>query len=86
MVTHDVQEAVLLADRIAVMGGGHILAEDAPGPLLAVRAPPEVADADGDAAAPGRAHRRTDREGRPWMIASPARSACCRDMPPSTWC
>jgi len=43
MVTHDVQEAVLLADRIAVMGGGRILAEDAPGPLLAVRAPPEVA-------------------------------------------
>jgi len=25
------------------MGGGHILAEDAPGPLLATRAPPEVA-------------------------------------------
>ena len=43
MVTHDVQEAVLLADRIAVMGGGRILAEDAPGPLLAVHAPPEVA-------------------------------------------
>jgi len=43
MVTHDVQEAVLLADRIAVMGGGRILAEDAPGPLLAVDAPPEVA-------------------------------------------
>jgi osmoprotectant transport system ATP-binding protein len=43
MVTHDVQEAVLLADRIAVMGGGRILAEDAPGPLLALRTPPEVA-------------------------------------------
>ncbi len=43
MVTHDVQEAVLLADRIAVMGGGRILAEDAPGPLLAADAPPQVA-------------------------------------------
>jgi osmoprotectant transport system ATP-binding protein len=43
MVTHDVQEAVLLADRIVVMGGGHILADDAPGPLLAGDAIPEVA-------------------------------------------
>ena len=35
MVTHDVQEAVLLADRIVVMKGGRVLADDTPRALLA---------------------------------------------------
>jgi len=35
MVTHDVQEAVLLADRIVVMSMGRIVADDTPGALLA---------------------------------------------------
>jgi osmoprotectant transport system ATP-binding protein len=43
MVTHDVQEAILLSDRIAVMKGGRILAHDTPRALMTTQAVPEVA-------------------------------------------
>jgi osmoprotectant transport system ATP-binding protein len=43
MVTHDVQEAVLLADRIVVMKDGRVLADDTPRALLAGHADPDVA-------------------------------------------
>ena len=42
MVTHDVQEAVLLADRIVVIKAGRILADGAPRGLLTAAADPEV--------------------------------------------
>jgi osmoprotectant transport system ATP-binding protein len=43
MVTHDVQEAVLLADRIVVMQAGHILADDSPRALMASQSNSDVA-------------------------------------------
>jgi osmoprotectant transport system ATP-binding protein len=43
MVTHDVQEAVLLADRIVVMKDGRVLADDTPRRLLVGAADPDVA-------------------------------------------
>ena len=43
MVTHDVLEAVLLADRIAVMQGGRVLADGTPRMLMSKQADPAVA-------------------------------------------
>jgi osmoprotectant transport system ATP-binding protein len=42
MVTHDVSEALLLADRIVVMADGAVIADDAPRALLAAHADPRV--------------------------------------------
>ena len=42
MVTHDMAEAVLLADRIVVLSGGRIRADGAPAELLAKAQDPEV--------------------------------------------
>jgi osmoprotectant transport system ATP-binding protein len=42
MVTHDMTEAVLLADRIVVIAGGHVVADGAPADLLANVSDPQV--------------------------------------------
>ncbi len=43
MVTHDIQEAVLLADRIVVLASGKIVANDTPRALMTGHASPAVA-------------------------------------------
>ena len=43
MVTHDMAEALLLADRVLVMAGGRIAGDGSPADLLAGRAGPEAA-------------------------------------------
>jgi osmoprotectant transport system ATP-binding protein len=42
MVTHDIQEALLLADEIAVLRHGRVLAHDVPRALLSPAAHPDV--------------------------------------------
>ena len=42
MVTHDVSEALLLADRIIVMAAGEIVADGAPRALLSDDAEPPI--------------------------------------------
>jgi osmoprotectant transport system ATP-binding protein len=44
MVTHDMAEALLLADRVVVLRDGHILADAAPADLIAGHADPLVTE------------------------------------------
>jgi len=44
MVTHDMQEAALLSDRIVVMQAGHIICDDTPRALLTQAPKPEVSE------------------------------------------
>ena len=73
---------MLLADRIVVMSGGRIVADETPGALIGGRRRRRGRGADGDAAAPGRrGSALLDAGGRvlPWMSGWPARSRCLPD-------
>ena len=69
MITHDMMEALLLADRIAVMRDGRIVADGTPRCLMAHTDDDFVRELMADAAPAGRAPRRArgarDERGRP---------------------
>jgi osmoprotectant transport system ATP-binding protein len=66
MVTHDMQEAVLLADHIAVMKSGRLLAYDTPRALMAAPSDSEVAALIGMPRRwAERIQQMTDRDGGP---------------------
>ena len=64
MVTHDVLEAVLLADRIVVMRAGAIVADGTPRELMNAHPDDGVRTLHGHAAAAGAARRGAPRRSR----------------------
>ncbi len=82
MITHDMLEALLLADRIAVIRDGRIVADGTPHDADERRAGRLRPRADGDAAPPGRAAARAARRGerRHEPADSPKRWRGCRPI------
>ena len=81
MVTHDITESLLLADRIAVMDAGRIVRLGTPRELLDDPGGPDVAAAPGDAPSPRRAARRPVRGPAGAAMneeTSRGSSRCCR--------
>ena len=89
MVTHDVQEAVLLADRIVVMSAGRVRAQGTPADLMSSTADPDVAALMAmprrQAARIAAILERARPEAAAWMSASRARCGCCRTIWRGMW-
>jgi lipooligosaccharide transport system ATP-binding protein len=72
MSTHYIEEAERLADRVAIMAGGRVVAEGSPGELIRAHAGREVIDVQGSAAELSRLRADAEANGLPTRRSGPA--------------
>jgi lipooligosaccharide transport system ATP-binding protein len=74
MSTHYIEEAERLADRVAIMAGGRVVAEGSPDELIRAHAGREVVDVHGSAAELSQLRERAEASGLPTRHSGPALS------------
>jgi lipooligosaccharide transport system ATP-binding protein len=72
MSTHYIEEAERLADRVAIMAAGRVVAEGSPGELIRAHAGREVVDVQGSAAELSRLRSEAEANGLPTRRSGPA--------------
>jgi lipooligosaccharide transport system ATP-binding protein len=72
MSTHYIEEAERLADRVAIMSAGRVVAEGTPAELILAHAGREVVDVHGSAAQLAELRSRADADGLPIRHSGPA--------------
>jgi lipooligosaccharide transport system ATP-binding protein len=72
MSTHYIEEAERLADRVAIMSAGRVVAEGTPAELILAHAGREVVDVYGSAAQLAELRSRADADGLPTRHSGPA--------------
>jgi lipooligosaccharide transport system ATP-binding protein len=72
MSTHYIEEAERLADRVAIMSKGRVVAEGSPAELILAHAGREVVDVHGSAAELSRLRERAEASGLPTRRSGPA--------------
>ena len=72
MSTHYIEEAQRLADRVAIMSAGRVVAEGTPAELILAHAGREVVDVHGSMAELASLRSRADAEGLPTRHSGPS--------------
>ena len=72
MSTHYIEEAERLADRVAIMAGGRVVAEGTPAELILAHAGREVVDVHGSGAELSQLRERAEASGLPTRRSGPA--------------
>ncbi len=72
MSTHYIEEAQRLADRVAIMSAGHVVAEGTPAELILAHAGREVVDVHGSIAELAALRSRAEAEGLPTRHSGPS--------------